>query len=312
MRSDDPTYPPRLVQMVPQSPLDSPPPSVDMEVGFGALSRQGPGRSANDDHYLIMRLGRHLETLKTSLPDGDLPKHFDEYGYGMVVADGMGSAGDLASRLAIATLVQLAVDFGKWHVRVNEPIADEMMDRAERYYRSIDSVLQKASHCYPAVLQTTLTAVYTAGSELFFAHVGHSRAYLFRDDHLMQLTHDHTLDRECPGKATIANGSASAQDQHHVMTETLGVGGAGSLRIDVERCGLLDGDLVLLCTNGLTDVVDDAQIARSLRFNPTPDDKCRALLDLAANSGASDDVTALVAQYRIRTRTGDAEAGTNP
>ena len=100
MRDDDSSDPPKLVQMVPPSPVDSPPPSVDMEVGFGALSRQGPGRSVNDDHYLIMRLGRHLEMLKTSLPDGDLPRHFDEYGYGMVVADGMGGAGDLASRLA--------------------------------------------------------------------------------------------------------------------------------------------------------------------------------------------------------------------
>ncbi len=135
--------------MVPPSPVDYPPPSVEMEVGFGALSRKAPGRPVNDDHYLIMRLGRHLETLKTSLPDGDLPRHFDEYGYGMVVADGMGGAGDLASRLAIATLVQLAIDFSKWHVRVNEPIADEMMDRAERYYRSVDSILQQASQQVP-------------------------------------------------------------------------------------------------------------------------------------------------------------------
>ena len=209
-------------------------------------------------------------------------------------------------------LVQLAIDFGKWHIRVNEPIADEMMDRAERFYRSVDSVLRTASDSYTRVLQTTMTAVYTAGSELFFAHVGRSRAYLFRDDHLMQLTHDHPVDRGCPGKATILDVSASAQDQHHVVTETLGGAGAGPLRIDVERCGLLDGDLVLLCTNGLTDVADDARIAHALRLNPTPDDKCRALLDLAANSGARDDVTALVAHYRIRARACDAEEGTNP
>jgi serine/threonine protein phosphatase PrpC len=312
MPGDDATNAPRLVQMVPQSPLDSPPPAVDMEVGFGALSRQGPGRSVNDDHYLIMRLGRHLETLKTSLPDRDLPKYFDEYGYGMVVADGMGGAGDLASRLAIATLVQLAVDFGKWHLRVNEPIADEMMDRAERYYRGIDSVLQKASHCYPAVLRTTLTAVYTAGSELFFMHVGHSRAYLFRDDHLMQLTRDHTLDGGRPGKATIMDVSASAQDQHHIVTETLGVAGAGPLRVDIERCGLVDGDIVLLSTNGLTDVAEDARIVEALRLPGTPDDRCRALVGLAASSGATDDATVLVAHYRIRARAGDAEEGTNP
>ena len=312
MRADDSSNPPKLVQMVPPSPLDSPPPSVDMEVGFGALSRQAPGRAVNDDHYLIMRLGRHLETLKTSLPDGDLPRHFDEYGYGMVIADGMGGAGDLASRLAIATLVQLAIDFGKWHVRVNEPIADEMMDRAERYYRSVDSILQETSNRYPGALQTTMTAVYTAGSELFFAHVGHSRAFLFRDGHLMQLTRDHTLDRERPGKATIVDVSASAQDQRHIVTETLGVAGAGPLRVDVERCGLVDGDIVLLSTNGLTDVAEDARIAEALGLPGTPDDRCRALVGLAASSGATDDVTVLVAHYRIRAPVGDTEAGTSP
>ena len=309
MRDDDDSInPPRLLQMVPPSSLDSPPQSVDMEFVFGALSRRGPGRSSNDDHYLIMRLGRHLETLKTSLPDGDLPRHFDEYGYGMVVADGMGGAGDLASRLAIATLVQLAVDFSKWHVRVNEPIAGEMMDRAERYYRSIDSVLQQASHSYPAVLRTALTVVYTAGSELFFAHVGHSRAYLFRDDHLMQLTRDHTLDSGRPGKPTIMDVSGSAQDQRHIVTETLGVPGAGPLRVDIERCGLMDGDIVLLTTNGLTDVAEDARIAEALRSPGTPDEQCRALVGLAASSATTDDATVLVGHYRIRARAAETSS----
>ena len=112
MRGDDSTNPPRLVQMTPPGPLDYPPPSVEVQVGFGARSRQGPARSVNDDHYLVLRLGRHLETLMTSLPDGDLSKHFDEYGYGMVLADGMGRAGELASRIAILALVQFARDFG--------------------------------------------------------------------------------------------------------------------------------------------------------------------------------------------------------
>jgi serine/threonine protein phosphatase PrpC len=72
----------------------------------------------------------------------------------------------------------------------------------------------------------------------------------------MQLTHDHTLDN--PARARRDPGGAGGHDQHHLVTETLGAAGAGPLRIDVERCGLLDRDVVLLCSNGLTDVVDDA------------------------------------------------------
>ena len=212
----------------------------------------------------------------------------------------MGVAGEAASRLAIATLVHLATNFGRWHVRVNEPIADEIVDRAQRFYRGIDSALLLASPGSTRRLQTTMTAVFTAGSELFFAHVGHSRAYVYRDNELMQLTHDHTLDSKRPRPLTLVDGCARPRDLQHVLTETLGGGAAAAPRIDVERCGLLDGDVVLLCTNGLTDVANDDRIATALRLHGTPDDQCRALIDLAVNSGGNDDVTALVARYRIR------------
>jgi PPM family protein phosphatase len=290
--------------------LDSPPPSVDVEVELGAQSRRDPRRTDNDDHFLILRLGRLEEVIKTSLPEDEVPSRFEEYGYGMVVADGTGGAGETASRLAISTLVHLAIYFGKWHVRVNEPIAEEMIDRARRFYRSIDSLLVEASHHSPHRLQTTMTAVYTAGTDLFFAHVGHSRAYVFRDDQLMQLTHDHTLDRATT-PTPISRVTPHVRDAHQDLTETLGGAGAGTPRIDVERCGLLHGDVVLLCTKGLTDVADDTQIANALRLHRTPDDQCRALVDLAVNSGGQDDVTAIVAHYRITSRS-DAEDGEPP
>src|SRR5688572_15992485 len=124
-----------------RSKHDAPFPSAVVRVEFGALGRRSPRQSVNDDHYLVVRLSRHLETALTSLPDGELPARFDEYGYGMVVADGMASTGEAASRLAISTLMHLAICFGKGHVRVNEAIAEEMMNRAERFYRSIDATL---------------------------------------------------------------------------------------------------------------------------------------------------------------------------
>ena len=245
----------------------------------------------------------------TSLPVDDVPTRFDEYGYGMIVADGMGAGGESASRLAITTLVQLQIEFGRWHVRIAEPIAYELLDRAERFYGNVDSTLLQASHDTQRSLRTTLTAVYTAGNELIFAHVGHSRAYLFRDDQLTQLTRDHSLAGERPGKTLTLEVSPAAQDQHHIVTKTLGAGGAGRLRLDIERCGLLDGDRILLCTNGLTDVLADARIASELRAHGTPEDQSRALVDLAAELGGTDDATALVAHYRLRARAGSTTAG---
>ncbi len=279
--------------------LNSPPPSVKVHVEFGARSRRAPLRSINEDHYLILRAGRHLETLVTSLPEDEIPKRFDEFAYGMVIADGVGRGGEVASRLAITTLSHLLVHFGKWNVRIDEPTAEEVMDRAERFYRDVDATMVQAGKHSPLGLQTTLTAVVTAGNELFFAHVGHSRAYLFRDGKLLKLTHDHTLAGERPGRVASADLTGSARDLHHTLTETIGRTRAGGPRIDVERCGILDGDIVLLCTNGLTDVVDDAHIANELQRHNTPDEQCRALVGLSIESKTEDDVTAVVAHYHI-------------
>jgi PPM family protein phosphatase len=279
--------------------LDSPPPSVKVEVEFGARSQPSPQRPVNDDHYLIVRMRRQQDILMTSLPAYELPARLDESGCGMVVADGIGGGGEAASRLAISALMHLATYFGRWHVRVDELIAEEMLDRAKRFYRGVDATIRKASMQRPRGLQSTLTAVYTAGADLFFAHVGHSRAYVFRDDQLMQLTRDHTLNRKREGKAEIIDVAAGARDAHHIVTHSLGWPGSGARRLDVERCGLMDGDVVLVCTNGLTDVADDEQIANALRLHNTADAQCQALVELADNSGRNDDVTALVARYRI-------------
>jgi len=285
--------------MLPPHSLDAPPPSLKVEVEFGGRSQRSPQRPVNDDHFLIVRMRRQQEILMTSLPAYELPACLDEYGCGMVVADGIGSAGETASRLAISALMHLATYFGRWHVRVDELIADEMLDRAKRFYRGVDATLRKASTQSPRGLQTTLTAVYTAGADLFFAHVGHSRAYVFRDDHLMQLTRDHTLNRRRQGKPVIIDVAAGGRDAHHIVTQSLGWPGSGARKIDVERCGLMNGDVVLVCTNGLTDVADDAQIANALRLHNTADAQCQALMELAENSGSHDDVTALVGRYRI-------------
>src|SRR5262249_20749172 len=96
--------------------------SSRVRVDIAALSDPGKIRSNNEDHYLVTCFERSLETLLTNLPEGEVPSRFAEVGYGMVVADGMGgaAAGEVASRLAIRTLINLVLHTPDWIMRLGD------------------------------------------------------------------------------------------------------------------------------------------------------------------------------------------------
>jgi protein phosphatase len=282
-----------------------PPLAATVQVTFGARSRRGRLHPINEDHYAVIRLGRSQETLLTSLPEESIAARFDEYGYAMVVADGLGvpGAGEAASHLAIATLVNLVRHFSKWNLRIDEAIAQEIMARAERFYRHVDStVVHQRQEGTTDVDQTTLTATFGAGRDLFFAHVGHSRAYLCRRGRLMRLTRDHTFGRHRSTGMPLGplmDVNAAARDLRHILTQTIGMEGPVGPSIDLERIHLDDDDRVLVCTNGLTDLIDDDRILDVLKSDQSPDDQCQALVGQAMAAGGDDDATALIARYRI-------------
>ena len=285
-------------------PQNFPPPSALVHPRFGAHSRLGRFHAVNEDHYLITTVGRSQETVLTSLPDNLVGKRFDEEGFAMVVADGLGNSGsgEAASRVALVTLIQLILNFCKWNLRIDDRIAQEIMDRAERFIRHVDSAVVfegTARGLRPP--QTTLTAVFGAGRDLFFAHVGHSRAYLFRNRSLLRLTRDHTVARrgETAPLAPLVDVNTTARDLGHIITETIGMSGSVGPRIDMERFQLAEGDRVLVCTNGITDMLDESVIASVLESGASPDDQSRRLVDLAMEAGGDDDATALVAEFNI-------------
>ena len=97
--------------------------------------------------------------------------------------------------MALSALAHLAIHFGQWSVRIDPTVASEIKERAEWYYHRADAAVSARARTHPALagMATTVTAAYTAGEDLFVAHVGHSRAYLYRGGTLTQLTRDHTL-----------------------------------------------------------------------------------------------------------------------
>ena len=281
-----------------------PPLSSIVQVEFGAQSRKGRKRAVNEDHFAIIELGRHQATLATSLPPAVLANRFDEFGYGMAVADGVGDTGvgEAASRLALVTLFELVKHFGKWNLRVDDLVAREILARAERFYRHVDATVAYEGAVGPiAGLQTTLTATFSAGCDLFFAHVGHSRAFLFRKRELMRLTRDHTVGSKGQSRlraAPLVDVSSAARDLKHILTETIGMGGLTGPTIDLERIQIDDQDVILLCTNGLTDAVPEDVIAEVLASGAPPERLCVELADLAETS-TEDDITVLLGRYHI-------------
>ena len=160
------------------SPLDLPafqPLSSTAAIDVAGLSMCGRLQRDNTDHFLAIRLGRLQETLATSLSTGDLPRRFEEYAYAMLVADGLGShgTGARASRLALSTLAHLAIRYGKWNVRVGADSASDIIEQGEFFYRQVSDAMAQAARAdfRLADMATSLTAVYIAGADLFFAHL---------------------------------------------------------------------------------------------------------------------------------------------
>jgi protein phosphatase len=278
------------------------PPSTLLRVEFGAKSDKGRVRNKNEDHFLVSRLSRKQEIFETNLPEGQLPEHAGDDAYTMIVADGMGgmAAGEVASRMAIATGVKLFDKSPKWGFKINKKEAHELFHRINGYLREIDLVLTKRSEADRRLfgMGTTLTAAYSIGVDLFIIHVGDSRAYLYRNGKLLQLTKDHTVAQAMADAGYIDPEEVRHHNKRNVLTNFLG-GHHGKVKADVRWLRLKDGDRLLLCSDGLTDMLDDPEIAQILSAKDQPRDAAQQLMQAALEHGGRDNVTVIVARYEI-------------
>jgi serine/threonine protein phosphatase PrpC len=286
------------------SPETQPPPPISSraQVDLAGLSHPGYVRSNNEDHYLVVRFDRSLQTLTTNLPEGRVPKRFEEVGYGMVVADGIGgaAAGEVASQTAITTLVNLVLNTPDWIMRGGAQQIDQVMQRmAERYCR-IDAVLSEQGSFDPSLsgMGTTLTLACSIGHDLLLAHIGDSRAYLLRGGQLHQLTRDHTVVQRLVETGCLRREEAATHRLRHVLTRSLGAS-EGEVEAECHEVSLTDQDQVLLCTDGLTDMAEDAAIRAVLLSAASANEACHALVELALKQGGKDNITVVLARYRF-------------
>jgi protein phosphatase len=273
-----------------------------VDVDLGARSHPGKVRLNNEDHYLVMQFERTMKTLLTNVPEGTVPAEHADTAYGLLVADGMGgaAAGEVASRTAIGALVELAIQTPDWIMQLDDSRVGEVLDRMKQRFEKLSGVLSQRAQADPklAGMGTTMTLVLSLRSDAIVVHIGDSRAYLKHGDTLHRLTHDQTMAQSLADAGAISDEEVARHPLRHMLTGAITTKG-GRATIQLQHLGLSDGDQILLCSDGLTDMVGDAVIAEILGRSGPADAVCQALVDRALEAGGKDNVTVVLARYRV-------------
>jgi len=260
-------------------------------------------RENNEDHFLVTRLAKSMHVCRSSLPDDGTDHVSEEAAYLMIVADGMGgaAAGECASALAVASIEAHVLNRFRWFVHGGRQEQNLLFDELRVCFEEADRELINRAQADPhlAGMGTTLTLAYSIGSDLFVAHAGDSRAYVFRDGTLEQVTRDHTYVQMLVNIGAMSPEDAKRDARRNIVTNIIG-GPREGVRAEIRRFGLMDGDMVLLCSDGLSDPVGDEAIAGILGQTSDPSDACDRLIELALRRGGPDNVTAVVARYDVR------------
>jgi protein phosphatase len=248
-----------------------------MEIVTGAHSDTGKVRTRNEDSFVCMS-GRP-----------DLVNVDAIFG----VADGMGghAAGDVASRIAVDHITAQMIDPNKDIDPFNE---EELSRFLEQIVEEANLEIFRSSHIGDqSGMGTTFTMAAISGSKLFVSHVGDSRAYLYRNRALSQLTLDHSWVEEEVRRGNISREAASNHPYRNVITRALGL--EGSVQVDSGLYSLQDRDTVLVCSDGLTTMLNDDQISTVLDTSDLAG-VAKELCKQSNDAGGSDNVTVVLAQ----------------
>jgi serine/threonine protein phosphatase PrpC len=276
--------------------------STKVEIDMAAATDKGLARESNQDHFLTAQAGRWLEAMQTSVEEGVIPKRAEEVVYGLLVADGMGGTlgGELASRTALSTLISLVLHTPDWIFGEGDAEVQRIMHRFADRFRKIQKTLGDMGRKDPelAEMGTTMTVACSCGSVCVVGHIGDSRAYLLRAGKLVQLTRDHTYVQVMIDSGLMTAEQAADHPWRHILSRALG-GGGQETEGDFNRLDLVDGDQLLLCSDGLSNMVLDGDIAETLLRTPTAADACQELIKQALDNGGFDNVTVALARYKL-------------
>ena len=245
---------------------------------LGSLTHVGMKRSANEDS--------HCALVGLNGPPGS-----DAL---LAVADGMGghAAGEVASAMAIQGIRSRLSRDGLGEGAQPGPLDYERL--MKQAVQDLNSEVRKAAE-QPATMGmgTTLTAALILGPLVIISHVGDSRAYLFRSGRMQQLSQDHSWVAEEVARGALTESEAREHPRRNILTRALGV--TTDVEVDTSASELEEGDVLLLCSDGLHGLVGDEEIARtSTAFEPQ--EACEVLVQRANDLGGNDNVTVVIAR----------------
>ena len=248
-----------------------------MRIASGGVTDVGRVRTNNEDCYKI------VEPLNL-----------------FVLSDGMGGEahGEIASAMAVETVVKHCLDIeANPAAKVIGPVQPNWNARTKRLSTAIhlaNKNIFKSAEENPDQhgMGATLTAVWIDGAKLSIAHVGDSRAYLLRGGSLLQLTRDHSLVAEQVRRGILTSAEAEESDMQSVLLRALGA--QAEIEVDVEEHTLFPRDMLLLCSDGLTRMVTEPEIAGTLQAETDPERAAEKLVALANERGGPDNITVVI------------------
>lgn len=281
------------------------PGATGVRIDAAGLTHVGQVRTTNEDAYLIATLQRSMLVHDAS-PAARGWFTGESAGTMLIVADGMGGqgGGDVASRVAVNSVVNHLLNCMPWATAHHEesarpahsPSLPGVRDQLASALVEGDSTVKiTGARSGTPQMGTTLTMALVLWPIAYVAHVGDTRCYLYRSGELRRLTTDHTLAQR------LAEVSPDSVDEtsrlHHILWNSLGAS-ADLPQPEIQKLTLQSGDVLLLCSDGLTKHLSDAQIARLLAGSAKAEQRCAMLIDRANAAGGVDNITALVANLQ--------------
>jgi protein phosphatase len=280
---------------------------------YGATDR-GLKRPTNEDQFLIADLTKAMRVRQTSLEEPGA-RFGEQHGHLFLVADGMGGhhAGEHASAMAVTLIEQFALNTFRWFMPLTAVHADNVVTDFQEAVEHADATIVEAATKSPDLrgMGTTLTLAFHYETELLVIHVGDSRAYLFRDNTLRQLTRDHTVVAELVRRGELDLAEVRQHRLRHIITNVVG-GTESGVQAEAHTLKLHVDDELLLCSDGLTEMLSNAEITEVLRGEPNPEAACMRLISLANACGGQDNITAIVARFSASPATTGNAFGNEP